>query len=231
MQKAIFRSSLLCAALALSATASQAAWTTFGDVSEVNGSVTMTTSASATYQDDFPLAAGALNLSGKDPLAAGFDLENAIGLVAGALDKSVVEAAMEGSAVRSSFAVSAGQTLSFDWLLASRDVGAGFGLDYAFISINGALMALADAASASEPGTGDYLAQTGLQHFSYTFADAGVFDIAIGVVDVGDFIATSALTFNNFAVANAVPEPGSLPLLLAGLAGVAAVVRRRAPKA
>jgi hypothetical protein len=209
---------LLGAALLLSAGASQAAWNTVGDVvSAANGALTLTT-ANTDYDDDAPLPVGALNLSGNNVVEANVagGMESYLGLASGALNTSAWNQATEGSLATSIFTVGAGDVLRFNWALSTRDSGAGYGLDYAFVVIDGALISLGDAAGATQAGTGSYLAQTGLNTFSYTFQRAGAYTLGLGVVDVLDYNNSSALTVSNLNV-SAVPEPSGLAMLLAGL--------------
>lgn len=211
----------LCLFAATSASA--APWTLYGDaVALPNGGHTLTTASG--FDDDAPLADGALNLSGNDPLLAGLDFETALGFAPGAFDLSAVQQATEGSAVFSLFTVEAGQQLSFEWQLSTRDVGEGFGLDYAFVVVGDALYRLGTAAQAALPGSGSYLASSGWQTFSHTFTEAGTYRVLLGVLDVGDFAGTSALSVS---AVSAVPEPETLAMLLAGLGLVGGAVRRR----
>lgn len=196
-------------------------WSTAGDVS-VQSSTAVLTTAYSTEQDDFPLAAGALNLSGHDPLAAGGDLENFAGLAPGALDLGTLTQATEGSAMTILLSVSSGSSLSFDWQIATRDGAAGS--DYAFLTINGQLITLANAGAATLASSGNYLTETGVAHFEYNFATAGNYTVTIGVTDVGDYTGTTALKISNVGVT--VPEAGSSLLVLSGLS-LAALRRRR----
>jgi hypothetical protein len=215
---------LIGSACLLAATSASAApWTLVGDaLAQPNGGHTLTNASG--FDDDAPLANGALNLSGNDPLMAGWDLESALGFAPGAFDLSLLEQATEGSAIFTEFTVLAGQTLSFQWQMATRDVGAGFGLDYAFVAIGDTLFNLGSAAQATLPGSGDYLAQTAWQTFSHTFAQGGTYRVALGVVDVLDFAGSTALSVS---AVTAVPEPESVAMLLAGLGLVGGAVARR----
>ncbi len=217
-------SAVIGSACVFAATSAAAApWALHGDVfAQPGGGHTLSTASA--FDDDAPLADGALNLSGSNPLLAGWDFESALGFAPGAFDLSAAQQATEGSAMFSSFTVEAGQTLSFDWQLATRDVGEGFGLDYAFIAIGDTLFHLGSAAQASLPGGGGFLAQTGWQTFSHTFAQGGTYRVLLGVVDVLDFSGTTALSVS---AVTAVPEPEALAMLLAGLGLVAGAVRRR----
>lgn len=199
-------------------------WTLLGDVAQVDGRVVLTT-ASHGFVDDAGFAAGGLNVSGNETASAGFDLENFAGVAPGSLDLDAVSQATEGSALRHSFTVAAGQSLSFDWMLSTRDTD--LGLDYAFLVVDGQRIDLGKAAQATLPGTSPWLAQTGLSHFEYTFQSSGNVTIAFGIVDVGDYSTSSALVLDNVAV---VPEPASYALLLGGAALLLATAKRRQHK-
>lgn len=200
-------------------------WTLLGDVAQVAGNRVALTTASFAYVDDAGFAAGALNLSGKEPAAAGFELETFVGVAPGALDLDAAMQATEGSALRRSFTVAAGERLSFDWQLSTRDTD--LGQDYAFVVIGGQRIDLGRAAQATQPGASPWLAQTGVTHFEYTFQNAGNVTVAFGIVDVGDYSASSALVLDNVAV---VPEPASYALLLGGGALLFATAQRRQRK-
>jgi len=201
-------------------------WTALGDVAIVDGVAALTT-ASASFEDDIGLA---LNLSGNDPLAVGMPdgLEQGLGLPLGALDGDVLSQATEGSALVRTFSVSAGDRLSFDWMLSTLDTADnGLGLDYAFIVIGSQRIDLATAASAAQPGSSPYAAQTGWNTFEYVFSTSASVTLGIGVVDVLDYGTSSQLQLDNFAIA-AVPEPETYAMLIAGLGLVGAIARRRA---
>lgn len=202
-------------------------WTSFGDVALPAAGASQQaalTTASFTFDDDVGLGPGALNLSGQEPGAAGFDLEAFVGLAPGGLDLDAATMATEGSALRRSFSVSAGDRISFDWLLATRDTD--IGLDYAFVVIDGQRLDLGSAADASQTGAAPYLVQTGSSRFEYTFQRGGEISVAFGVVDVLDYSATTALYLDNVAI-SAVPEPSTAALLLGGAMLLTAARRRR----
>lgn len=200
-------------------------WTALGDVALVDGTVALTT-ASATFEDDIGLA---LNLSGNDPLAAGMPdgLEQGLSLPLGAFDGDALSQATEGSALLRTFNVSAGDRLSFDWMLSTMDTAeTGFGLDYAFVGIDGQRIDLGTAASAASSGNTPYAAHTGWSTFEYVFTGSGSVTLGVGVVDVLDYTASSQLQLDNFSIA-AVPEPETYAMLIAGLGLIGAAARRR----
>ena len=117
--------------------------------------------------------------------------------------------ALEGSALSQSFNFAASTSLSFNWTLGTDIFDAGFA-DLAFVLVDGTLLLpLANVTAAEQSGV-----------FNYTFS-AGSHSLAFGVVDVNDVLGVSTLTVSDLNLAaGAVPEPGSLALMLAGLAGL-----------
>jgi PEP-CTERM motif len=199
-----------------------AGWAGFGDVAIGADQRVVLTTASFAFVDDYGFAAGALNVSGQEPRGAGFDLETVAGVAPGSLDLDAATMATEGSALSRSFKVNTGDRISFDWQLATRDTDAG--LDFAFVVIGGQRIDLGKASQAGLTAGTNWLAQTGISHFEYTFQSGGDVAVAFGVVDVGDYSATSALMLDNIAV---VPEPASYALLLGGGMLLAAMRRRK----
>jgi hypothetical protein len=210
-----------------------AGWSTGGDAASVDADRLVLTTASSTYQDDTDagLTTATRNVSGIDPKAAGGgadSLEAFLGIADNALapdvDKLVV--AFEGSAASQTFAVAAGSRLSFQWDLSTLDQRDPAQADYAFIVLDGQVIRLADAFAATTAIVGgDYAAHTGWQDYTTTFDAAGSHTLSFGIVDVGDFNDTSALSVTRVAV-SAVPESSTLALMVAGLA-MLALKRRR----
>lgn len=209
-------------------------WSTLGDVSvqAMVGSVGAAqgaaqlalTTASLAYADDAPSGAGAFNLSGVDTAPAGGALEVFAGLVAGGLDPDPANAvqAFEGSAARQAFHASAGEVLSLRFDFLTNDALAG---DYAFVAIDGTLFKLADRSGAAA-AAGAWAWHTGYGSFSHRFTSSGVHTLAFGVVDVGDFIASSALLVDAVHV-GAVPEAETYALMLLGLGAMGLGIRGR----
>ena len=197
-------------------------WSTMGDVTTASGGAFLTT-ASLEFQDDFTEDAGTFNASGTsayDVASGGF--EAFAGLNAGDLDSP--DFAYEGSLLKQTFTVNAGDTLSFNWNMFTNEGAAG--ADYAFVAINGALTTLANASNASLASV-PYSFSTGASVFSQTFASASSVTLAFGVVDLGDYGVTSALWLDNVALTAAVPEPETYAMLLAGLGFIVASSRRK----
>ncbi|GAA5163605.1 PEP-CTERM sorting domain-containing protein [Viridibacterium curvum] len=200
-------------------------WEAAGDVA-VLGSTAFAQLTTATLGgDDLPAAAGAFNVSGNAAAASG-GLESFLGLSAGALDPDAAGFvfASEGSAIRQTVTVSAGDTLSFEWNFLSNEAGFAAQPDYAFVVIGGNLIRLADSAGSLSPSA-VYGGETGTRHFSYTFTSGGSVVLGFGVVDAVDGSVSSALTLDAVQI-SPVPEPTAVAMFLAGL-GIAGFAARR----
>lgn len=240
-QKMMFKSSLVAAAFSLMFAGNAMAvtngsfdsgltgWDALGDVVGYSGlsnnSIAFMTTASLNYEDDFPAVAGTFNESGTaayDIASGGF--EAFAGLTAGALD--TLDFAYEGSILKQTFNVNAGDTLSFNWNFYTNETLTGS--DYAFVVINGALTKLANSSEATNVGALPWYAASPLElaTFNQTFAAAASVTLALGVVDMTDYNVTSALRISNVTL-TPVPEPETYAMLLAGLGFIVASSRRR----
>lgn len=198
-------------------TAGLTGWDSLGDVA-VSASAARLSTASLDV-DDFPAAAGAFNLSGNAaaPIGQPGGVEEFAGLPLGQLDPDPLNGswAFEGSALRQTLAVQAGDTLRFDWSLGSNEdplIGMN---DYAFVVIGGVLTVLDDVFTGLGSGS-----------FIHTFNAAGSTDVVFGIVDVGDYVGSSWLSIDSVRIATA-PQPVSAPGSLAlALAGVGVLARR-----
>lgn len=193
-----------------------AGWSSLGDVSANGGSARLSTASLDV--DDAPSAAGAFNLSGTSAALVGVSggVEEFAGLGIGSLDPDPAAGtwAFEGSALRQTLSVTAGDTLRLDWSFGSNEDPLSGMNDYAFLVIDGLLIRLADVSSGIGSG-----------QFTHSFSAAGTVELVLGLVDVGDFVGTSTLDIDNVVLdsTRAVPEPGTLALALLGLG----ILRRR----
>jgi hypothetical protein len=95
-----------------------------------------------------------------------------------------------GSAIKKTLSFNAGDQFSFNWAFITSDS------DQAFVVIDNAIAVL----STGSP-------------YSYTFANSGNYQIAMGVLDVGDSTGVSTLTLSNAQI-QAVPwETDALPVV------------------
>lgn len=198
-----------------------AEWSTGGDVASLHSELILST-ASVLYQDDHPLPAGTLNVSGNGALDNWLGpLDDAAGVAPGGLAGG---AAYEGSAAWQTFTVQAGDRLSLRYNLLTAD---GLSPDLAFVAFGGQAYTLATADQALLPTSGAHqLGETGWQTWSFTFTQAGTVRLALGVADVGDASGTSTLRVDDVTV-TPVPEPQAVLMLAAGLGLIGGRALRR----
>ncbi|MBD2383862.1 PEP-CTERM sorting domain-containing protein [Cylindrospermum sp. FACHB-282] len=214
---------LSLASFGLAASPSQAvsvdfsSWDKLGDVYTQPGEASLSND-NANFQDDSPQASGYYNLSGNNPEEASPNpnLQDFLGLDAESLDDD--GQAYEGSAIKSVITAQAGDKLSFEWRFSTNETS---NKDFGFFLVNNNVIKLADFTNALQSGTsGSFQTNTGFNTFSYTFNSAGTYNLGFGVVDVGDYVTSSALDVKNGNLEE-VPEPttivGSLILVSAGL--------------
>jgi hypothetical protein len=116
-------------------------------------------------------------------------LEEFLGFTGGYFD-SVIPDNTYGSAIKKTLSFNAGDQFSFNWTFNTSDS------DQAFVSIGNAIAVL----STGSP-------------YSYTFANSGNYQVAMGVLDVGDSTGVSTLTLSNAQI-QAVPwETDALPVV------------------
>ncbi|MGI1669179.1 MAG: hypothetical protein K6L74_02510 [Neptuniibacter sp.] len=192
-----FKCVLAAATLLVASTGANAgAVSTIGNVSESGGVYTITTGT------------GSVSDSA---------LETFGGFYAGALDAEMGTDVTEGSAIKSTIEVEAGDTLSFDWVWDTDDY-LPFN-DFAFVGLS--LLGIEEVL-ASVAISGDYGTTSG--SYSWTAGAAGVLTYVIGVVDVGDTAVTSYL---NVSKLSPVPVPAAALLFGSALLGFAGFSARR----
>ena len=151
-------------------------------------------------------------------------LESFLGLAPNSLSSQGVT---EGSAIRQTLFVNAGDTLSFDWnFLTDQYPGSVDNNDFAFFTLGGTLITLADTFTPSVPSLfSPFARETQYTSFTYTAPSTGGYTLGFGVVDVGDSAVNSGLLVTN-VVNTPVPEPLTLFGSLAAL-GFLAKARRQ----
>lgn len=166
--------------------------------------------------------AAPLNVSANAPVAVGTvgGLERTLGLAIGSLDgwPSAWDYATEGSAWVFNIRIyDGGRPFAFDWRFASVDT---VNPDFAFYVLDGVVTPLADALSATfVAGDTPFGRDTGWATVTSGPLAAGAHTLAFGVVDVNDFVASSALDVRNLTLLP-VPEADSRWLLACGLLAV-----------
>jgi hypothetical protein len=152
-------------------------------------------------------------LNTDDPVVSSATIESFLGLASGSLNS----AATEGSAIKQSITVNAGDILTFNWNFLTDENTPSFFNDFVFLSVTNATQ-LADTFFISF-NPGGFNQQTGYQPFSFTFASAGTYTLGFGVMDVGDTAVRSGLLLDQVAV-TPIPTPALLPGLVGlGLGG------------
>ena len=211
-------------------------WQTFGDVLVLGSrQVSVGTTASVDFADDYPLDPGFRNLSGIPAVDLSVPPSMLAGIPVTSLD--IGGFAAEGSAIRQDFVATGGGvvTIAFDWtfLTTEPSVANGGMPDFGFVALNGTVLSVVSTDAAFARG-----------RFQHTFVDAphlltafpsstlytpragGQVSLVLGVVDIGDFNNTSDLRIDNISV-SAVPEPEAFAMLAAGLGLIGWKLRRR----
>lgn len=145
--------------------------------------------------------------------------------------KDGLVAGQEGSAFQLSLGtLTAGTTISFNYDFLTNDAAPPDGHnDFAFITLTGqsnAVVAdeLAPPQFATTGAGNPFVLETHYQTFSIIVPTTGVYTLGIGVVDGTTTDNSSALLVDNISV-NAVPEPSTIGLIIAG--GVSCLAMRR----
>ena len=161
--------------------------------------------------------------TGNNSVAAAGQIERDLGLNPGAFNdpnEPFFGAATEGSAITTNLNVQKGDRISFDWNFLTNDMFD----DYAFFVADGVVTQLASVSDASMNSSSSFNSETGTATFNYTFANAGNYQVGIGVVDIGDVNGTSALQISN---AQTEPVPDPLTILGTVVAGGFGISFRR----
>ncbi|MEM9924008.1 MAG: hypothetical protein AAF915_09700 [Cyanobacteria bacterium P01_D01_bin.50] len=132
------------------------------------------------------------------------NLENFLGLNSGDIDGIGNGDATQGSALRKTITVEAGDVLSFDFNFLTNEVTPTFFNDFAFVSIvPNSLSELADTNSFFELSPTEFFEETDYDNFTFEFSEAGTYTVGIGVVDSQDTIVDSGLLVDNLKVVSA----------------------------
>jgi hypothetical protein len=137
-------------------------------------------------------------------------IESFMGVAAGSLNGLGNGTTFDGSALKQTINVSAGQTLKFDWNFLTNEQTSSTNPfnDFAFVSLkptsgSGFLATLASTHTpgfvAAPPQTG-FASMTGFKTFSFTFTTGGSYVLSVGAVNVGDTAFPSGLLVDNFRI-------------------------------
>ncbi len=162
------------------------------------------------------------------------DLEVFLGVPAGTLDALAAglpgsSDATEGSAIKQTITVNAGDVVSFEFNFFHDENPPTFFNDFAFV-VTQSSSALAYADDAFVPSLTVFSLETGFLTFTETMSASGSFSLGIGIVDAGDEFFDAALLVDMVSVTNGgipIPEGGTFLLFGTGMAGIAALRRRR----
>jgi hypothetical protein len=207
--------------LALSARPSKAASIDFTTWTSNIGDVTYTP-ASGSTPAEVVIRTGTGNLTtdkvaltggGNGSLEAFLQNNNTNNIPAGSLDAVVPNAgfagATQGSAIRNSVTVNANDIFRFSYTPVSANSE-----DNGFVTIGNTILPLSLTGGTSSTFT------------SPVFANAGTFDISIGIVDGTDNTGQSQITLNSPGITEPVPEPITILGSIMAL-GCGATLRRR----
>lgn len=149
------------------------------------------------------------------------DLEEFLDLAPGSLDKLAGNHAFafEGSVIKQTFDLKAGDVVSFDWnFLTNESTPDTTFNDTAFLSVNGFTFELADTGShfVNAHKVHNFDEQTGTKTLTFSVAKAGTYTMGFGVVDVGDANVDSGLVIDDIVVHSSGPSPSPEPDLSFG---------------
>jgi MYXO-CTERM domain-containing protein len=242
MKKSISLSLLATALLGLSSAAQAISldfWTLSGDAALRSGalpSLSLSTpnlvlgTSTVDVAEDAPAPAGAFNMSGVNPIAAGLDLEASVGLSGGALDnEAAMHYAMEGSSAWKDVQVNQGDTLTMVWQFFSRPQSSA---DAAWLvwtqGSSTQLISLGDASSLNQiTDASSGWQRSGLQQTVLTASFTGLARVGVVVADMDSFDGASVMAVSSLTQTSPVPESGTWALALAGL-GLVGALRKRA---
>ncbi|GJD19068.1 hypothetical protein RIVM261_040240 [Rivularia sp. IAM M-261] len=144
-----------------------------------------------------------------DTGASANQLESFLELTSGSLTSL---GAIEGSAIKQTITVNAGDSFSFDWNFLSDDFQNSDYNDFAFFSLTN-VTELANTFSPTVFSFSRLSNQTEYQKYTYNFQVAGTYTLGFGVADVGDDTVNSALLVDNlklYHIPQTIPEPASI---------------------
>jgi hypothetical protein len=195
-------------------------WQKFGDVTtSAVGSARL--SNDAIQNDDFPSPTGTYSYTTTPAVEANGTLQGNLGLSNNALD--IGGTAYEGSGIKNTINATAGDRLTFNWKFLTNEVDSTFN-DFAFLSVDNTIIQLANVSNATITSS-TFDKETAVTSYTYTFPNTAAYNVAFGVVDVGDYTTSSGLEISNANI-EPVPEPITIMGSLVAL-GFGGCLRRR----
>ncbi|MCP9814742.1 Ig-like domain-containing protein, partial [Synechococcus lacustris] len=171
-------------------------WSTLGSAVVRQGSVDLGSSSDSNARFEPTNGSYFAELSSQDKSLS--DIEIFLGLDVGSFNASFDtekdNTYTVGSAIKQSVHISAGQKLSFDWKFKTTDY-------WSYNDSSFVVSGPSSAKLASVYSAGNYGAQSG--RYDYTFADSGVYTIAVAVFNETDSSASSYLAVDNFTITSA----------------------------
>ncbi len=197
------------------------------------GTVALTTAAFGSGPTDGTFQAIISNNSSQGPLPSDGFLEAFLGLPAGRLDAIAAANfpgapdATHGSAIRQTFSITGGDTLTFDWNFLTNEPTPSIQNDFAFVTLFNISpgFPLADTFSFMVPSPTPAAEETGFTTTSFVVPVSGTYTLGFGVVDVTTTDVDSALLVDRVLT---VPLPAAAwaGFALLGVMGGARTVRR-----
>jgi len=167
-------------------------------------------------------------LTNSSPAVPVGSVESFLGLASGSLNSLGEGTVTNGSALKQTFTVTSGGTVSFSRDFLTNEDTPSTTNDFAFVSLT-SLRVLADTNTPNFiPSNTSFIAETGYQTETLMISTAGTYTLGFGVVNVGDTSVSSGLLVDNvtFSPSSAVPEPSSLIMSAIGALGVLTILAR-----
>ncbi|MEB3887423.1 S8 family serine peptidase, partial [Lyngbya sp. CCY1209] len=133
------------------------------------------------------------------------DLEAFLNLPGGILDGLGNGDATEGSAIKQTLTVKAGDEISFDYNFLTNEGSESPFNDFAFVSVESDGDTVANTFTPLVPSGTSFWSETGWGTYTHTFTADGTYNIGVGAVDVGDTAIDSGVLLDNFSFTGTAP--------------------------
>lgn len=129
-------------------------------------------------------------------------LDGSLGIPISVLD-NFGGAATEGSVIKAQQNFNLGDVIRFNFNFTTKEPATEYQNDYAFFMADGSVPGTSDLSFIK---LADVVGNNASNPFTYTFPKTDNYTIAIGIVDIGDYVRDSSIQISN-ANTQAVPEP------------------------